>query len=147
MFYILWAITVAGAVLYQGAMKKVGASSNAFLLLLGAYLLAATISLIAYFAVPALFGTGPGISRAAPSPSWKLIAAVACGIFMIELGNALALGSNDVDLSLFVPLVWVSVIVGVTILGKMMFGESISTLKAAGIALCVAGIFLIKFAK
>ena len=147
MLYVLWAITVAGGVLYQGAMKKIGTHANAFLLLVQAYLIAAAISAAGYFLVPLFFGNGPGISRSAPTPSWKLAASVAGGIFLIELGNALALGSNKVDLSLFVPLVWGAIVLIVSLLGWLMFHESISLGKAAGIGLVVAGIFLIKFAK
>jgi multidrug transporter EmrE-like cation transporter len=149
MLYLLWSIAVAGGVLYQVVMKKVGPSTNAFALLVGAYLVAAAVSGVAYFVVPSLFGAGPGISRGPGSvmPPLKLIVGVAGAIFLIELGNALALGTGNVDISLFVPVEWGAIVLIASVIGMAMFRETISPLKAVGIGLVVGGILLIKFAK
>lgn len=147
MLYLLWAFTVAGGVLYQGAMKKVGTHANALLFLVHAYLIAAAVSASAYFVMPLFFGNAPGLARSAPAPSWKLALSVASGIFLLELGNALALGSNKIDLSLFVPMVWGAIVLIVSVMGWLIFSESMSPAKAVGITLVVAGIVLIQFGK
>ncbi len=134
LYFVSIAVAAGSAAIYHLAMKNVPSSANPFLVLMLAYLMAATLSLGAFF----FFSEGErSLIRFAPS-----CVPLALGVFGIELGVLLAYRAGA-----FVGTTALLVNVLCTVLllpvGVLVMGERLSYERIAGIVLCCVGIFLL----
>ena len=131
-------LTVAGGVVYHLAAKSLPKDLSPALVLIGAYAAALAACVVAYFVVPAS-NNGAPLSRVLH----PAIVAVGLGAAMIEFGYVLTYRAGW-PVSIASVLVNSMVAVVLVIAGITIFNEGVSTPRIAGIALCLAGAWLLR---
>ena len=131
-------LTISGGVLYHLAAKSVPKAIDPTLALVVLYATALAASVVVYFTFPGTREPFPGTRVMHPA-----VLAVGLGAVMIELGYLLiyraawpvstaSVLSNGIVAVLLVPV------------GMAVFGERMTSLRAAGIALCLLGVSLLR---
>ncbi len=130
------AIAVSGQVLYHVTQKSVSAGAHPVVALIAFYLVAAALSVPLLW----LFPLEVPLAEALGGLNWA-VAGVAASIVLIEVGFLLAYRAGGNLSSAFV-LTASAVTVALLLVGLLAFGERTSATQLAGIALCVAGVWL-----
>jgi len=136
-------LIVFGLVIYQYSQKTTDQNANPFLVVTLAYLIGIAICLVGYFVIPSN-------NNAPVLPMLKTVAWSALGIGIgaaaIEIGFMLAYraGWNVSLLPISVNVISAALLI---VIGLIVFKESISLEKIAGIILCIAGFVLITLRK
>lgn len=133
---IAFLIAIAGQVLYHVTQKSISAGAHPVISLLTFYLVAAVLTLPLLLFFPVNGSLGEEIQKL----NWAVYG-VAASIVMIEIGFLLAYRAGA-ELSSAAVLTASVVAVSTLVIGAMFFRESLSVVKVAGIALCLAGIGL-----
>ena len=139
MFYISAGIVIIGAVGYQYFVKRVPASLNPIVSIIGMYVVVLAIGVI----LLPLFPAEGGLRHHFRQLSWIQIA-LAISVIMIELGFLLmyrygwSLGTGNLVTGVFINLVLVG-------LGVSMLGEKVNLINAIGMASCILGVVLISY--
>jgi drug/metabolite transporter (DMT)-like permease len=131
-------LVVGGSIVYHVAAKSVPKTLEPFAALIGVYTTALAASLVAY----ALARRGPIPPH--PSSMWHpTVAAVGLGVLMIELGF---LQTYRAAWPVSMASVMMNGIVAVLLLpiGAALFGETITAVRVAGVALCLIGLSLLQ---
>ena len=131
------AMAVAGQVLYQVMQKMVSHGAHPVLSLLAFYLLAAVMSLPLFWLYPLNGNLADGLRQLNPA-----VAGVAASIVLIELGFLLAYRAGGSLQSSYVTSA--AFTTGFLVLiGAVAYAERLSLSKAAGLLLCLGGIWLL----
>jgi len=139
MFYISAGVAIIGAVGYQYFVKRVPASLNPIVSIIGMYVAVLAIGAI----LLSFFPAEGGLRHHFRQLSWIQFA-LAISVIMIELGFLLmyrygwSLGTGNLVTGVFVNLVLVG-------LGVSLLGEKINLVNAIGIASCILGVALISY--
>ena len=139
MFYISAGVAIIGAVGYQYFVKRVPASLNPIVSIIGMYIAVLAISVI----LLPLFSYEGGLRHHFGQLSWIQIA-LGISVIMIELGFLLmyrygwSLGTGNLVTGVFINLVLVG-------LGMTLLGEKVNLINAIGIASCILGVALISY--
>lgn len=133
---IAFFIAIAGQVLYHVTQKSISANAHPVISLLTFYLVAAvlTLPLLLFFPV------NDSMIVEVQKLNWAVYG-VAASIVLIEIGFLLAYRAGA-ELSSAAVLTASVVAVSTLVIGAVFFRESLSVVKVAGIALCLAGIGL-----
>jgi drug/metabolite transporter (DMT)-like permease len=133
---IAFLIAIAGQVLYHVTQKSISTGAHPVISLLTFYLGAAVLTLPLLLFFPVNGSLGEEIQKL----NWAVYG-VAASIVMIEIGFLLAYRAGA-ELSSAAVLTASVVAVSTLVIGAVFFRESLSVVKVAGIALCLAGIGL-----
>lgn len=139
MFYISAMVAIIGAVGYQYFVKRVPASLNPVVSVIGIYISVLMLSAILLL----LFPVEGGLSKQFRQLSWIQLA-IAISVFMIEIGFLLMyrygwnLSTGNLVTGVVVNLVLVA-------LGLTLLGEKVNTINIVGIALSILGVVLISY--
>ena len=139
MFYLSALIAVLGAVGYQYSVKKVPASINPIVSVLGSYV----VVLILGFTLLPFFPAEGGLGAQVRQLNWTQLA-IAGSVLLIELGFLLMfrygwnLGTGNLVTGVVINVVLLALGVGV-------LGERVSWVNAVGIVICVVGVALIGY--
>ena len=139
MFYISAILAIAGAVGYQYFIKRVPASINPIVSVMGMYV---TVLVMGLFLLP-LFPTEGGLKAHISQLSWTQVA-LAVTVMLIELGFLLMyrygwnLSTGNLVTGAFVNIILLA-------LGVGLLGERVNFVNAVGIALCILGVVLIGY--
>lgn len=131
-------LVVGGSLVYHVAAKSVPKTLEPFAALIGVYTTALAASLVAY-ALARLGSTPPQLSSL-----WHpTVAAVGLGALMIELGFLL---TYRAAWPVSVASVMTNGIVAVLLIpvGALVFGETITGVRVAGVILCLLGVALLQ---
>lgn len=131
-------LTIAGGVVYHLSAKSLPKDLSPALVLIGAYTAALIACVVAYLVVPAN-NSGVPLARAIH----PAIVAVGLGAAMIEFGYVLTYRAGW-PVSIASVLINSIVAVVLVVAGITMFNEGISTPRIVGIALCLAGAWLLR---
>ena len=131
-------LTVAGGIVYHVSAKSLPKDLSPALVLIGAYAVALMACVVAYFVIPA-DNNGAPMSRVLH----PAIVAVGLGAAMIEFGYVLTYRAGW-PVSIASVLVNSLVAVALVIAGISIFNEGVSTPRIAGVALCLAGAWLLR---
>ena len=136
--FLLALITaIAGQVLYHVTQKSVAVGAHPVISLVAFYLIAAMATLPLFWVFPISDTLLVEISKL----NWA-VAGVGLSIVLIEIGFLLAYRAGGELSTLFVTTAAV-VAISTLLLGSILFGEAFSFTKIGGVALCLAGIWLI----
>jgi drug/metabolite transporter (DMT)-like permease len=136
-FALALGIAIAGQVLYQVMQKGVSHGAHPVLSLLAFYLLAALLSLPLFWLFP-MTGSWSDGAQALNGP----VLGVAVSIVLIELGFLLAYRAGGSLQASYVTSA--AFTTGMLVLiGAAAYAEKLTLSKAAGLALCLAGIYLL----
>ena len=136
-FALAMAIAITGQVLYHFMQKQVAPGAHPVLALIAFYLGAAVLSLPLFLLFPL---TAP--LAQATGELGGAVWGVAVAIVLIELGFLLAYRAGGSLSSAFV--LSASVVTGaLLVIGLAVFKEAVSLKQIAGLALCLAGIWLL----
>ena len=130
-------VAVSGQVLYQLMVKNVSHSAHPVLSLLGFYAGAAVLSLPLFWLFPLEGGLAAGLARL----NWPVLGVSAC-IVLVELGFLLAYRHGGALQSLYITSASVTA-TALLAIGALAYGESVTASKLAGLALALAGIWLL----
>jgi drug/metabolite transporter (DMT)-like permease len=139
MFYVSALVAILGAVGYQYFIKRVPASLNPIVSVMGMY---AAVLVLGVVLLP-LFSAEGGLRHHFRQLSWIQIA-LAVSIIMIELGFLLmyrygwSLSTGNLVTGVFVNLILVT-------LGVTLLGEKLNPVNGMGIAFCILGVALIAY--
>jgi drug/metabolite transporter (DMT)-like permease len=136
-FAVALAIAITGQVLYHVTQKSVTPAVHPVVSLVVFYVAAAALSLPLLWFFPLTASVGEELGKM----NWA-VWGVAASIVLIELGFLLAYRAGG-SLSTAFVLSAAVVTTSLLIVGVAFFREAISLTKIAGIALCLAGIWLI----
>ena len=136
MYYLSAVIAITGVVGYQYFVKRVPATINPLVSIVGMYVAVLTIGMF----LLALFPPEGGLRVHIRQLNWLQVA-LAVSIIMVETGYLLMyhgwnLGTGNLVTGALINLVLVG-------LGVTLLGEKISLLNAIGIASCILGVSLI----
>ncbi len=131
------AIALVGQVLYHVCQKAVAPGVNPIVALVAFYLVAGLASLPLLIAFP----IEGGLSKQLSQMNWAIVG-VGVAIVLIEIGFLLAYRVGGQLSSVFV-LTSASVACALLVIGLVVYRESMSASKVIGIALALAGIFLV----
>lgn len=141
MYYASMAIAIIGLTVYQLIMKSAPRGVNPWWLLALAYLVAALICIPAGYLWKRTIApdeTAPGISHLTAA------SLIALAVILIEIGYLLVYRANW-PMSLAPVVAQTFTIALLLVTGILFFKESFSFTKASGLALALAGVFLITF--
>ena len=130
-------LTITGGVVYHLSAKSLPKDVSPALVLVGAYATALCGSLVAYAVLPA--NQAAGASRVL-SPA---IISVGLGATMIELGYVLTYRAAW-PVSVAAILINSMVAVFLVVVGVALFSERLSLWRALGLAMCLAGAWLLR---
>ena len=139
MYYLSAVIAIIGVVGYQYFVKRVPATINPIVSIVGMYVAVLTIGMF----LLALFPPEGGLRVHIRQLNWLQVA-LAVSIIMVETGYLLmyrygwSLGTGNLVTGALINLVLVG-------LGVTLLGEKISLLNAIGIASCILGVSLISY--
>lgn len=139
MFYISACVAIVGAVGYQYFVKRVPASLNPIVSVIGMYI---AVLALAVILLP-LFPAEGALRDHFRQLSWIQIA-LAVSVVMIELGFLLMyrygwiLSTGNLVTGVFVNLILVG-------LGVTLLGEKVNLVNALGIAFCIVGVALVSY--
>ena len=131
------AIAITGQVLYHVTQKSVSAGAHPVVSLLAFYLVAALLSLPLLWLFPLQAPLRAELGRL----NWAVVG-VAASIVLIEVGFLLAYRAGG-NLSNSFVLTASAVTVALFLVGLAALGERTSATQVAGIALCLAGVWLV----
>ena len=139
MFYVSALIAIAGAVSYQFFVRRVSASINPIVSIIGVYL---AVLVLAFILLP-LFPAEGGLVKHIKQLTWVQLA-VGGAVFLLELGFLLMYryGWNLSTGNLVTGAIVNVVLLGV---GVLALGETVNWVNIAGIALCILGVALIGY--
>jgi drug/metabolite transporter (DMT)-like permease len=139
MFYVSACVAIVGAVGYQYFVKRVPASLNPIVSVIGMYV---AVLALGVMLLP-LFPADGGLRHHFRQLSWIQLA-LAGSVMMIELGFLLMYryGWNLSTGNLITGVVINVILVG---LGVTLLGEKVSIVNAVGIAFCILGVALISY--
>lgn len=142
-YYFPPVLIVFGLVIYQFSQKSTDQAANPFLVVIMAYIIGIAICLGGYFLIPS--SSNAPILPMIKTVAWSAIG-IGAGAAAIELGFMLAYraGWNVSLLPISVNVVSAALLI---VIGLVVFKESISLEKIAGIVLCVGGFILITLKK
>jgi len=139
MFYISAGVAIVGAVGYQYFIKRVPASLNPIVSVIGMYVAVLALGVI----LLPLFPAEGGLRHHFRQLSWIQLA-LALTVMMIELGFLLMyrygwnLSTGNLVTSVFVNIILVG-------LGVTLLGEEVNPVNAIGIVFCILGVALISY--
>lgn len=139
MFYISAGVAILGVVGYQYFVKRVPASLNPIVSIIGVYVAVLAIGVI----LLPLFPAKGGLRYHFHQLSWIQIA-LAISILMVEVGYLLmyrygwSLGTGNLVTGVLINLVLVG-------LGVTLLGEKVNLINVIGIASCILGVALISY--
>ena len=139
MFYVSALVAIVGAVGYQYFVKRVPASLNPVVSMIGIYVAVLALGVI----LLPLFPAEGGLLHHVRQLSWIQLA-LAVSVTMIELGFLLMyrygwdLSTGNLVTGVVINLVLVG-------LGVSLLGERVSRVNGIGIALCILGVALISY--
>jgi drug/metabolite transporter (DMT)-like permease len=139
MLYISAGVAIFGAVGYQYFVKRVPASINPIVSVIGMYV---TVLVLGMILLP-LFPAEGGLRNHFRQLNWIQLA-LAVSVIMIELGFLLMyrygwrLGTGNLVTGVFVNIILVG-------LGVTLLGEKLNPVNATGIVLCILGVVLISY--
>jgi len=139
MFYISAFVAIIGAVGYQYFIKRVPASINPIISVMGMYV---TVFVLGLFLLP-LFPTEGGLKAHIRQLSWIQVA-LAVTVMLIELGFLLMyrygwnLSTGNLVTGAFVNVI-------LLVLGVALLGEKVNFVNGVGIVLCILGVVLIGY--
>ena len=139
MYYISAGVAIAGAVGYQYFVKRVPATINPIVSVIGMYVAVLAISV----AILILFPVNGGLKDHFRQLDWIQIA-LAISVMMIELGFLLMyrygwnLSTGNLVTGVFVNIILIG-------LGVILLGEKVNIVNAAGLVFCVLGVALISY--
>lgn len=139
MFYISATLAIAGAVGYQYFIKRIPASLNPFISVIGIY---AAILVIGISVLPFLSYDG-GILEQIRQLSWVQFA-VAVSILLLDVGFLLMyrygwkLSTGSLITGVFTNII-------LLILGVGLLGESVTVANIMGIIMCIIGVVLVNY--
>ena len=139
MFYVSALVAITGAVSYQFFVKRVPASINPIVSVIGMYVAVLTLGVI----LLPLFPADGGLRHHVRQLSWIQLA-LAASVMMIELGFLLMyrygwnLSTGNLITGVFINLILVG-------LGVTLLGEKMNIVNSIGIALCILGVALISY--
>ena len=137
MFYLSAIVAVTGAVGYQYFVKRIPATLNPIVSIMGMYVIVLVLGAV----LLPFFSADGGIRNQVRQLSWIQIA-LAASVIMVELGFLLmyrygwSLGTGNLVTGVFINLILVG-------LGVALLGEKISLTNAIGIFFCILGVALI----
>jgi drug/metabolite transporter (DMT)-like permease len=137
MYYLSAVIAITGAVGYQYLVKRVPASINPIVSVIGMYM---TVLVLSLLLLP-LFPAEGGLLHHIRKLSW-VQGALAVSVLLIEVGFLLMyrygwnLGTGNLVTGVFINIILVG-------LGVTLLGEKVTAVNAAGIVLCILGVALI----
>jgi drug/metabolite transporter (DMT)-like permease len=131
-------LAVAGGVLYHTAAKSVPKDLAPALVLVVAYVTALAISGAAHWAMPA--ASGSAVSWALLHPA---VLGLGLGAAMIEIGYVLTYRA-DWPVSITSVMINGAVAALLVPLGLLLFAETMSWTRVAGMLLCMAGVWLLR---
>jgi drug/metabolite transporter (DMT)-like permease len=136
-FAMAMGVAIAGQVLYQVMQKGVSHGAHPVLSLLAFYGLAALMSLPLFWLYPLQGGLAQGLGQLNGA-----VFGVSASIVLIELGFLLAYRAGGSLQSSYVTSA--AFTTGMLVLiGAVLYAERITLMKTAGLALCLAGIWLL----
>ncbi|WMD18319.1 hypothetical protein RAS12_16900 [Achromobacter seleniivolatilans] len=138
-FYLSAAAAIVGTVGYHMLMKKVPSAINPIVSLLGIY-----VAIIAISALFLPFVMGNGTLGESLRQMTGVQAGIAVCIILMEIGFLLMYRSGW-DLSTGNVVTGAIVNIALIVVGVLILREDLSLLNMLGIALCVAGVFLIGY--
>ena len=139
LFIMAWPIgcLVLSNVFYHVTAKEILPETNAFANMVVTYIVGAIVSLILFFTI----GQGHDLVGEIKSMNWApyvlgmaIVGLEVGGIFLYKVGWDISIGSTVANIILAVCMVFV---------GLIFYKESVDLTTIAGIALCMAGLFLI----
>ena len=139
MFYLSALIAIIGAVGYQYSVKRIPASINPVVSVLGSYVAV----LILGFALLPFFPPKGGLGAHVRQLNWIQLA-VAGAILFLELGFLLMfrygwnLGTGNLVTGVVINVI-------LLVLGVAVLGEKVSWVNAIGIVICIIGVTLIGY--
>jgi drug/metabolite transporter (DMT)-like permease len=139
MFYVSAFVAIVGAVGYQYFVKRVPASLNPIVSVVGIYVAVLALGVV----LLPLFPAEGGLLHHVRQLSWIQLA-LAVSVIMIELGFLLMyrcgwdLSTGNLVTGVLINLVLVG-------LGVTLLGEQVSRVNGIGIALCILGVALISY--
>lgn len=139
MFYVSAMVAIAGAVGYQYFVKRVPASLNPVVSVIGIYISVLMLGAILLL----LFPVEGGLLKHFRQLSWIQLA-IAISVFMIEIGFLLMYryGWNLSTGNLVTGVIVNIVLVG---LGLTLLGEKVNPINILGIALSILGVILMSY--
>ena len=139
MFFTSAVVAILGAVSYQFFVKRVPASLNPIVSVMGVYVAVLILSITLLLIFPA----EGGFIKHVRQLSWVQLV-IAVSVFMLELGFLLMYryGWNLSTGNLVTGVIINLILVG---LGLTLLGEKINTINSIGIALCIMGVALIGY--
>jgi len=139
MFYVSACVAIVGAVGYQYFVKRVPASLNPIVSVIGMYVAVLALGVI----LLPLFPTDGGLRHHFRQLSWIQVA-LAGSVMMIELGFLMMyrygwnLSTGNLITGVFINIILVG-------LGVTLLGEKVNLVNAVGIAFCILGVSLISY--
>jgi drug/metabolite transporter (DMT)-like permease len=137
MLTVALSLAVASNVLYHLSQKSVPEGVHPMLSLTVTYVAALVVTLLLWPLYPAAASGSPSLSRV----NWSSVA-VGVAIVGVELGVLLAYRAG-LRVSLGATLINVTVALVLIPVGLLFFRESLSLANVAGLALCLAGLWLL----
>jgi drug/metabolite transporter (DMT)-like permease len=137
MLTVALALAVASNVLYHLAQKSIPGGLHPLLSLTVTYLAALAVTLLLWPVYPG----GPPSLKALAQVNWASFA-VGVAIVGVEIGVLLAYRAG-MRISLGATLINVAVAIVLIPIGLVFFRESLSPANVAGLALCLAGLWLL----
>lgn len=139
MFYVSAMVAIAGAVGYQYFVKRVPASLNPVVSVIGIYISVLMLGAILLL----LFPVEGGLLKHFRQLSWIQLA-IAISVFMVEIGFLLMYryGWNLSTGNLVTGVIVNIVLVG---LGLTLLGEKVNPINILGIALSILGVILMSY--
>ncbi|HKK96052.1 MAG TPA: DUF2101 family protein [Anaerovoracaceae bacterium] len=141
-YFIPLIITIASTTLYQISAKQVPSSMNSGAILVIAYAMATTFSLILFIITEkaSIFAEVEGYKTKFQFPTAALLMGIA--ITGAEMGNILVYRSGW-DLSIAGTFTNISVAVILVIVGRLLYKEKIDKNKSFGIIICLLGLIIL----
>ncbi len=141
-YFLAPILIVAGLVVYQLAQKSTDQNTNPFVVVIMAYLIGIAACVAGYFLFPR---QDAELMPMMKTVSWSALG-IGLGAAAIEIGFMLAYraGWNVSLLPISVNVISAAMLIAI---GLIVFKESLSLEKVAGLVLCIAGFILITLRK
>lgn len=137
-FYLSFFLTIIGPVIYHLTQKVTPANVNPLVSIMISYISALILTLIGLLVHP----PAEGMRTSLRALNWTSVV-LGATLVMTEIGFMLAYRSGG-SLSSFNMIRTAAVSISLVIIGLFIFREPLTFQKIAGIALCVAGLALVR---
>ena len=137
-YYIPILVYLAATVAYQSVAKRVSGNVNPFALLTVVYLVASVMCVVALYATKrdqSAFGAIRSLPWSAIVLGISVVGLEASMIYAYRLGW---------QVSVFPMITYVISIAALLFVGALLFSEAITIKKLVGVAVCIAGIFIMQ---